>query len=219
MRPERRSFFVRLGILLSGRGSNFLAIADAIERGDLPAEIAVVIANQPGAAGLERARERGIPALLLPHQGKKRAAHEEEVLGALREHRVDWVCLAGYLRIVGPTLVEAFPRRMLNIHPSLLPAFPGLDAQRQAFEHGVKVSGCTVHLVDAGLDTGPIVVQRAVDVAGAASAEEVATRILEVEHPAYVEALARLLGTSWSLAGRRIVFDETGCPGGPPQED
>lgn len=196
----------RLGVLLSGRGSNFVAIAEAAARGELPAEIAVVIANQPGAAGLERARERGIPALLLPHQGKKRAEHEAELLAALRRHRVEWVCLAGYLRIVGPALVGAFPQRMVNIHPSLLPAFPGLDAQRQAFEHGVKVSGCTVHLVDAGLDTGPIVVQRAVDVAAAASAEEVAAHILAVEHAAYVEALRRLLGESWSLAGRRVVF-------------
>lgn len=201
MRPK-----ARLGVLLSGRGSNFVAIADAAARGELPAEIAVVIANEPGAAGLERARERGLPALLLPHRGRKRAEHEDEVLAALREYRVEWVCLAGYLRIVGPTLGSAFPGRMLNIHPSLLPAFPGLDAQRQAFEHGVKVSGCTVHLVDAGLDTGPIVVQRAVEVGDAASAAEVAARILALEHGAYVEALRRLLGEPWSLAGRRIVF-------------
>ena len=197
----------RLGVLLSGRGSNFVAIADAASRGDLPAEVAVVISNQPGAAGLERARERGIPAVLLPHQGRKRAEHEAEVLAALRSHQVDWVCLAGYLRIVGPALVGAYPQRLLNIHPSLLPSFPGLDAQRQAFDHGVKVSGCTVHLVDAGLDTGPIVLQRAVDVADAGSAEEVAARILAVEHAAYVEALGRLLSEPWSLQGRRIRFD------------
>lgn len=197
----------RLGVLLSGRGSNFVAIADAASRGDLPAEVAVVISNQPGAAGLERARERGIPAVLLPHQGRKRAEHEAEVLAALRAHQVDWVCLAGYLRIVGPALVGAYPQRLLNIHPSLLPSFPGLDAQRQAFDHGVKVSGCTVHLVDAGLDTGPIVLQRAVDVADAGSAEEVAARILAVEHAAYVEALGRLLSEPWSLQGRRIRFD------------
>jgi phosphoribosylglycinamide formyltransferase 1 len=196
----------RLGVLLSGRGSNFVAIAEAAARGEIPAEVVVAISNQPGAAGLERARERGIPALLLPHQGKKRAEHEQEVLTALAEHRVDWVCLAGYLRIVGPALVGAFPRRMLNIHPSLLPSFPGLDAQRQAFEHGVKVSGCTVHLVDAGLDTGPIVLQRVADVADAGSAEEVAARILALEHAAYVEALRRLLTEPWSLQGRRISF-------------
>jgi phosphoribosylglycinamide formyltransferase 1 len=196
----------RLGVLLSGRGSNFVAIADAAARGDLPAEVAVAISNQPGAAGLDRARERGIPAILLPHQGKKRAEHEEEVLAALAAHRVDWVCLAGYLRVVGSTLVDSYPRRMLNIHPSLLPSFPGLDAQRQAFEHGVKVSGCTVHLVDAGLDTGPIVLQRAVDVADAASAEEVAARILALEHAAYVDALRLLLSEPWSLQGRRISF-------------
>jgi phosphoribosylglycinamide formyltransferase-1 len=196
----------RLGVLLSGRGSNFVAIADAAARGDLLAEVAVAISNQPGAAGLDRARERGIPAILLPHQGKKRAEHEEEVLAALAAHRVDWVCLAGYLRVVGSTLVDSYPRRMLNIHPSLLPSFPGLDAQRQAFEHGVKVSGCTVHLVDAGLDTGPIVLQRAVDVADAASAEEVAARILALEHAAYVDALRLLLSEPWSLQGRRISF-------------
>jgi phosphoribosylglycinamide formyltransferase 1 len=196
----------RLGVLLSGRGSNFVAIADAAARGELPAEVAVAISNQPGAAGLERARERGIPAILLPHQGKKRAEHEAEVLAALAAHRVDWVCLAGYLRIAGPALVGAYPRRMINIHPSLLPSFPGLDAQRQAFEHGVKVSGCTVHLVDSGLDTGPIVLQRAVDVADAASAEEVAARILALEHEAFVEALHRLLTEPWSLEGRRISF-------------
>jgi phosphoribosylglycinamide formyltransferase-1 len=196
----------RLGVLLSGRGSNFVAIADAAARGDLPAEVAVAISNQPGAAGLERARERGIPAILLPHQGKKRAEHEKEVLAALAAHRVDWVCLAGYLRVVGSTLVDSYPRRMINIHPSLLPSFPGLDAQRQAFDHGVKVSGCTVHLVDAGLDTGPIVLQRAVDVSDAESAEEVAARILALEHVAYVDALRLLLSEPWSLQGRRISF-------------
>lgn len=197
----------RLGVLLSGRGSNFVAIADAASRGDLPAEVVVAISNQPGAPGLERARERGIPTLLLPHHGRKRAEHEAEVLAALQAQKVDWVCLAGYLRIVGAALVGAYPSRMLNIHPSLLPSFPGLDAQRQAFEHGVKLSGCTVHLVDAGLDTGPIVLQRAVDVSDAASAEEVAARILAVEHTAYIEALRRLLTEPWSLHGRRVCFD------------
>lgn len=196
----------RLGVLLSGRGSNFLAIDDAIARGELPARIAVVISNQPEAPGLERARERGLPALCLPHRGLRRAEHDRQLIAALREHQVEWVCLAGYLRIVGPELVGAFPERILNIHPSLLPAFPGLDAQRQAFDHGVKISGCTVHLVDTGLDTGPIVVQRAVDVAAAESAAEVAAKILEVEHGAYVEALRRLLTEPFRLAGRRLRF-------------
>ena len=198
----------RLGILLSGRGSNFLAIDDAVRRGELHAEIAVVISNQPEAAGLERARERGLPALLLPHRGKRREEHDRLVLDALREYRVDWVCLAGWLRIAGPTLVDAFPQQIVNIHPSLLPSFPGLEAQRQAFEHGVKVSGCTVHLVDAGLDTGPIVLQRAVDVATAGSAAEVAARILREEHSAYVEGLRRLLAGGYKVAGRRLLFPD-----------
>lgn len=198
----------RLGILLSGRGSNFLAIDDAIRRGELAAEIALVIANQPEAPGLERARERGLATLALPHQGIRRAEHDRQVLEALRRHQVDWVCLAGYLRIVGPGLVDAFPQRIVNIHPSLLPSFPGLEAQRQAFEHGVKVSGCTVHLVDAGLDTGPIVLQRAVDVASAGSAAELAARVLAEEHPAYVEALRRLLAGGWTIEGRRLRFPD-----------
>lgn len=197
---------LRLGILLSGRGSNLLALDDAIRRGALPAEIAVVISNQPAAAGLERARERGLTTVLLPHQGLRRVEHDGQVLGALRRHQVDWVCLAGYLRIVGRELVEAYPERIVNIHPSLLPSFPGLDAQRQAFEHGVKVSGCTVHLVDAGLDTGPIVLQRAVDVATAGSPAEVAARILKEEHAAYVEALSLLLSGTWTVEGRRLRF-------------
>ncbi len=197
----------RLGILLSGRGSNFLAIAEAIESGELPAEIALVISNQPAAPGLERARQRGLEALSLPHEGIPRAEHDRQVLAALRERGVEWVCLAGYLRIVGGELVRAYRERILNVHPSLLPAFPGLDAQRQAFEHGVKVGGCTVHLVDEGLDTGPIVVQRAVDISDADSADEVAARILKLEHAAYVEALRRLLTETWSIVGRRLHFE------------
>lgn len=198
----------RLGILLSGRGSNFLAIDDAIRRGELPAEIAVVISNQPAAPGLEHARRRGHATLLLPHRGLRRDEHDQQMLEALLAHGVDWVCLAGYLRIAGPSLVDAFPQRIVNIHPSLLPSFPGLDAQRQAFEHGVKVSGCTVHLVDAGLDTGPIVLQRAVDVESAGSAAEVAARILVEEHAAYVEGLRRLLQGGWKIDGRRLHFPD-----------
>jgi phosphoribosylglycinamide formyltransferase-1 len=202
----------RLGVLLSGRGSNFLAIADAIAQGALPAEIAVVISNEPEAAGLERARERGFEAVSLPHRGLRRAEHDAGVLAALRRHQVDWVCLAGYLRIVGRELVDSYAERIVNIHPSLLPSFPGLDAQRQAFDHGVKVSGCTVHLVDAGLDTGPIVLQRAVGVDKAASAAEVAALILEQEHFAYVEALRRLLTEDWRVEGRRLRFPAEGSP-------
>ena len=196
----------RLAILLSGRGSNFLALHDAILAGRLPAEIVLVVSNLPDAPGLIRARERGLVALALPHRGLPRAEHDRQVLAALQEHRVDWICLAGYLRIVGKELIDAYPQRILNIHPSLLPAFPGLDAQRQAFEHGTRVSGCTVHFVDTGLDTGPIVAQSAVNIDDASSAEEVASRILAVEHETYVRALGRLLSEPWKLAGRRLVF-------------
>lgn len=202
----------RLAILLSGRGSNFLALHEAIQRGRLPAEIVVVISNLADAPGLAKARERGLKAVVLPHRGLPRAEHDRQVLAALREHEVDWICLAGYLRIVGKELIGAYPQRILNIHPSLLPSFPGLDAQRQAFEHGVRLSGCTVHLVDAGLDTGPIVAQSAVAIDDARSAEEVAARILAVEHETYVSALERLLREPWRLVGRRLVFgdDEPG---------
>lgn len=197
----------RLGVLLSGRGSNFLALEEAAARGELPAEIALVVSNVPGAAGLARARELGIPAVALPHQDASgRAAHEAGVIAALRQAGVEWVCLAGYMRRLSPAFVAAFPGRIVNIHPSLLPAFPGLDAQRQALEHGVKVSGCTVHLVDDGLDSGPIVVQRTLPVLDGDTPETLAARILEQEHQAYPEALRRLLTEPWRLAGRRLVF-------------
>lgn len=212
--PDRqaRAGEARLGILLSGRGSNFLAIHRAIVAGAVPAEIALVVSNRPEAAGLAKARELGLPAVALPHTSgptpgsSRRAVHEAEVVRALEEARVDWVCLAGYMRLLSPAFVARFRNRILNIHPSLLPAFPGLDAQRQAFEYGVRVSGCTVHLVDEGLDSGPIVVQRAVPVAGEDTAESLAARILEEEHRAYPEALRRLLTEAWRLEGRRLVF-------------
>ena len=197
----------RLGVLLSGRGSNFLAIHAAIERGEIPARIALVISNIPEAAGLARARELGLPAVAIPHQGEPgRRAHEEKVVAALRRAGVEWVCLAGYMRLLSADFVAAFPRRIVNIHPSLLPAFPGLDAQAQALAHGVKVSGCTVHLVDEGLDSGPIVVQRAVPVLDCDTARTLAARILEEEHQAYPEALRRLLTEPWRVEGRRLVF-------------
>lgn len=196
----------RLGVLLSGRGSNFLAIHEAIERGEVPAEIAVVITNIEGAPGVARAEEFGLRTLTIPHKGMKRRAHEELVVAALREAEVDWVCLAGYMRLLSPYMVTSFPQRIVNIHPSLLPAFPGLDAQRQAFEHGVRVSGCTVHLVDEGLDSGPIVVQKVVEVADDDTADSLSERILAVEHEAYPEALRKLLGSPWRLEGRRAVF-------------
>jgi phosphoribosylglycinamide formyltransferase-1 len=197
----------RLGILLSGRGSNFLALHQAIERGELPAEIALVVSNVDTAPGLMKARELGLPAVAVPHRGEPdRATHEAKMVAGLREAGADWICLAGYMRLLSPAFVAAWPRRILNIHPSLLPAFPGIDVQRQALEHGVKVSGCTVHLVDEGLDSGPIVVQRTVPVLDGDTAESLAARILEQEHQAYPEALRRLLTEPWELRGRRLAF-------------
>jgi len=197
----------RLGILLSGRGSNFLALHAAIERGELPAEIALVVSNAEDAPGLAKARELGLRAAAIPHRGEPgRRAHEEKVLAALRGAGVEWVCLAGYMRLLSPDFVAAWPRRIVNIHPSLLPAFPGLDAQAQALAHGVKVSGCTVHLVDEGLDSGPIVVQRTVPVYDGDTAAALAARILEQEHQAYPEALRRLLTEPWEVEGRRLLF-------------
>jgi len=204
-RPFR---LARLGILLSGRGSNFLAIHEAIQRGEVPAEIALVVSNRPQAAGLARARELGLPAVAIPHGAgaDRRSAHEAEVVAALEAARVEWICLAGYMRLLSPGFVARFRGRLLNVHPSLLPAFPGLDAQRQALEYGARVSGCTVHLVDEGLDSGPIVVQRAVPVLEDDTPQSLAARILEQEHRAYPEALRRLLTEPWRLVGRRVVF-------------
>jgi phosphoribosylglycinamide formyltransferase-1 len=197
----------RLGVLLSGRGSNFLALHAAIERRELPAEIALVVSNVAAAPGLLRARELGLPAAAIPHRGEPdRSSHERRVLYALVEAGVEWICLAGYMRLLSPAFLAAYPRRVLNIHPSLLPAFPGTDAQRQAIEHGVKVSGCTVHLVDEGLDSGPIVLQRTVPVADDDTPETLAGRILAEEHRAYAEALRRLLTEPWEVVGRRLVF-------------
>lgn len=197
----------RIGVLLSGRGSNFLALQAAIERGEIPARIVLVLGNIADAPGLAKARELGIPAEAIPHQGQPRSAHEEKVLAALRQADVEWVCLAGYMRLLSPAFVAAFPRRIVNIHPSLLPAFPGLDAQEQALAHGVKVAGCTVHLVDEGLDSGPIVVQRAVPVLDGDTPRSLAARILEQEHLAYPEALRLLLSRSWRIEGRRLIFE------------
>jgi len=196
----------RVGVLLSGRGSNFVALQEAILRGELPAEIVLVVSNDPEAPGLKKAAGFGIPTAAIPHRGRKRREHEELVLAELRRAEVEWVCLAGYMRLLSPHLVGAYPRRILNIHPSLLPAFPGLDAQGQAFEHGVKVSGCTVYLVDEGLDSGPIIVQRTVPVEDGDTAETLSAKILAEEHRAYAEALRRLLTESWRLEGRRLVF-------------
>jgi phosphoribosylglycinamide formyltransferase 1 len=210
----------RLGILLSGRGSNFLALHGAVERGEVPASIVLVASNVESAPGLERARELGLPVAVIPHRGEPdRAAHEAKLVAALRAAGAEWICLAGYMRLLSQLFLGAFPRRVVNIHPSLLPAFPGVDAQAQALAHGVRLAGCTVHLVDEGLDSGPIVVQRAVAVRDDDSAADLAARILEQEHVAYPEAMRRLLVERWEIRGRRLVFlgplgGSTGSPAG-----
>jgi phosphoribosylglycinamide formyltransferase-1 len=196
----------RLGILLSGRGSNFLAIADNIANGKLPGcEIAAVISNKADAPGLEAARQRGLKAIAIEARGRKRAEHDAEIIACLREHGVDLVCLAGYMRLLSPEFVQAFPQRILNIHPSLLPAFPGLDAQDQAFAYGVQVAGCTVHFVDEQLDHGVIVLQKTVPVLEGDDAHALAARILEQEHVAYSEAIARVLSGEYHVVGRRYL--------------
>ena len=195
-----------LGILLSGRGSNFLAIADAIDAGKIPgARIAVVISNLADAPGLEAARQRGLTALVIEARGRKRAEHDQEIVATLEAHHVDLVCLAGYMRLLSPGFIQAFPGRILNIHPSLLPAFPGLDAQAQAFDYGVQVTGCTVHFVDEQLDHGPIILQRSVPVLPTDDAHTLAARILEQEHIAYAEAIARVLSGKYEIVGRRYL--------------
>ena len=193
-----------LGILLSGRGSNFEAIADNAAAGRLKAKIAVVISNRADAPGIESARRRGLPALVIPSKGKVREEHDREVAAALREHEVDLVCLAGYMRLLSPWFVQQFPNRILNIHPALLPAFPGLEAQKKAFDYGVKVSGCTVHFVDENLDHGAIVVQKVVPVLDTDDDHTLAARILEQEHIAYSEAIRMVLERKYEVAGRRL---------------
>lgn len=197
----------RVGILLSGRGSNFLALHGAMERGEVPAEIALVVSNVAEAPGLEKAKALRLPTVCFPHRIEpSREAHEAKVLEALRHAEVEWICLAGYMRLLSATFVSQYPQRILNIHPALLPSFPGLEAQTQAVEYGVKISGCTVHLVDEGLDSGPIVVQKAVPVKDADTPESLSARILAEEHKVYAEALRMLLTERWNIEGRRIVF-------------
>jgi phosphoribosylglycinamide formyltransferase-1 len=196
----------RLGILLSGRGSNFLAIADSVAAGRIPnTEIAVVISNKADAPGLAAARERGLTALAIEANGRKRAEHDVAIIAALKEHGVDLICLAGYMRLLSSGFIQAFPQRILNIHPSLLPAFPGLDAQQQAFDYGVKVAGCTVHFVDEQLDHGVIIIQHAVPVHEADDAHALGKRILAEEHIAYTEAIERVLSGDYVIEGRRYV--------------
>jgi phosphoribosylglycinamide formyltransferase 1 len=197
---------LRLGILLSGRGSNFLAIAESVRAGRLQGvEIAVVVSNVAEAVGLKTSKELGLPHAVFVSKGRNRQEHDAEVIACLRAHRVDLVCLAGYMRLLSPEFVAAFPNRILNIHPSLLPAFPGLEAQRHAFEYGVKVAGCTVHFVDEHLDHGVIVLQRAIAVLESDDAHSLSERILAEEHLAYTEAIARVACGEYEIRGRRYV--------------
>lgn len=195
----------KLGILLSGRGSNFEAIADSIKAGRLQAEIAIVISNRPDAPGLESAKRRGLNAVLIPSKGRIREEHDADVIAALRHAQVDLICLAGYMRLLSSHFIQAFPNRIINIHPSLLPAFPGVDAQKQALEYGVKVTGCTVHFVDEHLDHGPIILQKTVPVLDGDDVHSLSARILEQEHAAYSEAIGLLLSGEVEIQGRAVV--------------
>ncbi len=195
----------RLGILLSGRGSNFEAIAASIARGDLDASIVVVISNRPEARGLERARALGLAAECIPSKAIDRQEYDRQVVETLRRYDVDLVCLAGFMRLLSGYFIREFPSRILNIHPSLLPAFPGLDAQHQALEHGVKFSGCTVHFVDEDLDAGPIIAQAVVPVSDDDTAASLSARILEQEHRIYPDAIRLILSGKWRIEGRRVI--------------
>ena len=195
----------KLGILLSGRGSNFEAIADSIKAGRLHAEIAIVISNRADAPGLESARRRGLNAVLIPSKSRVREEHDADVIAALHHAQVDLICLAGYMRLLSPHFIQAFPNRIVNIHPSLLPAFPGMDAQKQALEYGVKVTGCTVHFVDEHLDNGPIILQKTVPVLDGDDHHMLSARILEQEHAAYSEAIRLVLSGEVEIQGRAVV--------------
>ena len=196
---------MNLGILLSGRGSNFEAIADNIDAGRLAAKISIVISNRADAGGIETARRRRLNALVIPSKGRQREEHDRDVVAALRQASVDLVVLAGYMRLLSPWFIQQFPQRILNIHPSLLPAFPGLEAQKQAFDYGVQISGCSVHFVDEHLDHGPIIVQRAVPVLPDDDEHTLAARILEQEHKAYTDAIRIVIEGNYEIIGRRVV--------------
>jgi phosphoribosylglycinamide formyltransferase-1 len=196
----------KIAILISGRGSNMNALLEAINQRQLEANAVVVVSNIESAAGLLKAREHGVETLVVPHKGRMREEHDRDIIEELRRRDVSLVCLAGYMRLLSPLFVRAFENRILNIHPSLLPAFPGIDAQRQALEHGVKITGCTVHLVDEQLDHGPIVMQQAVEVLDADTVETLSSRILEQEHRLYPEAVARVLTQGFTVSGRRTFI-------------
>lgn len=196
----------RIAVLLSGRGSNFEALADSVSQRRIPdAQIAIVISNQPGAPGLERAIARGIPALAIPSKGLEREAYDRKVIAVLHEQKVDLICLAGYMRLLSPFFVAEFPQKILNIHPSLLPSFPGLESQRQALEYGVKFAGCTVHFVDENLDAGPIVLQATVPVHDDDDDQSLSARILAAEHRIYTEAVNLVLEGKYEIKGRRVI--------------
>jgi len=197
----------KIGVLISGRGSNLQALIDAQHRGELGGEIAVVFSNVESAPGLERARRAGIPVIVRDHRGRKREEFDQELARALEAHGVELVCLAGYMRLLSPAFIRRFAGRILNVHPALLPAFAGLHAQRQALEHGVKLSGATVHLVDDGLDSGPIVLQEAVKVCASDSEETLSARILEAEHRIYPRAVRALLEGRCTIEGRRVIVE------------
>jgi phosphoribosylglycinamide formyltransferase-1 len=196
----------RIGVLLSGRGSNFEALADSVSNGLIPnAEIAIVVSNREGAPGIERAQSRGINSRVIPSKGLEREAYDRQVVAVLHEHKVDLVCMAGYMRLLSPYFVAAFPQRILNIHPSLLPSFPGLESQRQALEYGVKFAGCSVHFVDENLDAGPIVLQAVVLVKDDDTVADLSDRILREEHRIYSEAVRIVLEGKYEIAGRRVL--------------
>ena len=187
---------MKIGILISGRGSNMVALADAVKNGEIPdSEVAIVISDKPDAAGLEKAGERGVETVVVERRGRSREEHDAEIISQLSKRGVELVCLAGYMRLLSPGFIQAFPDRIINIHPSLLPAFPGLEAQKQALEHGVKITGCTVHLVDEDLDNGAIILQKAVEVLEGDTVETLSARILDREHTLYIEAVKKLLTT------------------------
>ena len=196
----------RIGVLLSGRGSNFVALADSVAAGRIPdTEIAIVVSNREGAAGIDKAKDRGIPTRVIPSKGLEREPYDRQVVAVLHQHGVDLICLAGYMRLLSPYFVASFPNRILNIHPSLLPSFPGLESQRQALEYGVKIAGCTVHFVDENLDAGPIVLQAAIPVHDEDTEATLSERILVEEHRIYSEAVRIVLEGKFKIAGRRVV--------------
>jgi phosphoribosylglycinamide formyltransferase-1 len=196
----------RIGVLLSGRGSNFLALADGVAAGRIPnSEIAIVLSNREGAPGIDKAKERRIPTRVIPSKGLEREVYDRQVVAVLNEHKVDLICLAGYMRLLSPYFVAAFPSRILNVHPSLLPSFPGLESQRQALEYGVKFAGCTVHFVDENLDAGPIVLQAAIPVRDEDTEATLSERILAEEHRIYSEAVRIVLEGQYKITGRRVV--------------